>query len=692
MWQQNQAELQSLKKIVEQHQGFYQGVRAVLNQQANLKGIIGVVAELITVPEKLQIAIQSAANTQLQSIVTATQTAARDAINFLHQQRAGRATFLPQNIIKSRKIINNQLGDLLTKDYFIGIASDLITYPVSLSNVMENLFGALLVVTDIDAAIKASNLTQHRFRIVTLKGDIISPGGAMTGGQNKNNVDLLSQRSRITKLQTWLKTAQVQLKEQQNLINKSQEQIQALIDTQKHQQQQAQNLENKARDLQNLVQLKKQQEENDQQQLQAHDFQLQQLKQQLDLLQTQTAANEQSQQGVTVKIEQQQQLVTQQQALLTDFDAQKQVYEARLHTYKTQLALAENNLQNHQHLQQVNQKELQQVQQQYQNIQEQLQELNQNTSGRNSNQDYQSQIQDLKKQLNQLQTQIHDTKQQRQQIIQAAQTLQQQSTRLFELQKNWTNQQEDIAINLTNLTNQIRQKLSILEQQYQLSFEAAFQKIPSDWQLTPAKKQAQLLQKGIRELGEVNLSSLKDYAQVKDRYEFLTQQQNDLLTARRQLQKTMQEMDQEVSQRFEKMFNQVSAAFEVLFPQMFGGGHAQLVLDNPSNLLETGIEIVAQPPGKKLQRLSLLSGGERALTAITLLFAILKVHPVAFCVLDEVEASLDDANVERFANYLNKYDQKTQFIVITHRKGTMMHVNRLYGVTMQESGISSVIT
>ena len=196
----------------------------------------------------------------------------------------------------------------------------------------------------------------------------------------------------------------------------------------------------------------------------------------------------------------------------------------------------------------------------------------------------------------------------------------------------------------------------------------------------------------IEDIGPVNLDSIQEYEDVKKRYDFLSGQQDDLLKARDNLEKSMNELDEEVKTRFKNTFNTVADSFKQIFPVVFGGGKAKLELTEPNNLLETGIEIIAQPPGKKLQRLSLLSGGERALTAITLLFAMLQVNPVPFCVLDEVEAALDDANVARFAQFLLKYDMKTQFIVITHRRGTMRQADQLYGVVMQESGVSQVLS
>lgn len=205
-------------------------------------------------------------------------------------------------------------------------------------------------------------------------------------------------------------------------------------------------------------------------------------------------------------------------------------------------------------------------------------------------------------------------------------------------------------------------------------------------------KDVKLHKMSIAEIGPVNLNAIDEYQEVKTRYDFLSEQQNDLLSARKNIEVSMSKLDNEVKKRFEDTFLKIAQKFKTIFPIMFGGGHAQLMMVDPKNILETGIEIVAQPPGKKLQSLSLLSGGERALTAITLLFAMLEVSPVPFCILDEVEAALDEANVVRFADFLNKYELKTQFIVITHRRGTMKKVNNLYGVVMQESGVSQVLS
>lgn len=692
-WQQQRTELTSLNKIVQQHQGYYQGVRVILKQKEALPGIIGAVAELITVPPRLQVALQAAVGSQLQAIVTQNQTAARKAITFLRQQKAGRATFLPLNVMKSRKIAAANLQGLNTQKYFIGIASDLINYDPCLTAVMENVFGRLLIVTDIEAAIGAGKLIRHRFLIVTLKGDLINPGGSMTGGQIKNGLNLLAQKNQVRSLEQEVQQAQLKLQQQRQDMQHQQEQIAQTSELLARYQRQLRPLAQRLQKIKSDLLLDQQQQTNQQQQVKDSSTKVEQLKLQLDQIQQQQVTVKQKIQTLTTQITQQQQEIDQKQVLIKDFAAQKQGVEERLQQQQTKLVVVQNDLHNQRQQQHQLQNEIQDLQEQKVQLDKQQQKLEQERKDLTaSSQDQDQQIALQVQQLQSLESKLQKNKTTRQQLSQQIQQVQQQVTALFALQKKWTAAQENNVVQVTTITNQIKQKLTVLEQQYRISFEAAYQKISPNWSLDQAQQRAHLLQQQITALGPINLNSITDYAQLQKRYKFLTQQQDDLIQARQQLQKTITEMDQEVAQRFAKMFKQVAHAFAEIFPQMFGGGHAQLILDNPQDILTTGIEIIAQPPGKKLQRLSLLSGGERALTAITLLFSVLKVHPVAFCILDEVEASLDDANVSRFADYLKKFDQKTQFIVITHRKGTMMHANRLYGITMQESGVSLIIS
>lgn len=692
--QQSEAEYTSLERIIGQHQGFYQGVRSILNAKQHLTGIIGAVAELINVPEKYQTALESVASAQLQSVVTETQGDARDAIKYLRSNRSGRATFLPRDVIKSRKIASYQILNLKHQDYFLGIASDLISYDQNIGNVIENIFGNILIVTDINSAIKASNIINHRYRIVTLKGDVINPGGSMTGGQIRHNNALLSQQTRVKQLKIAINANKTELSKFRNQIFDLQSVIKNDESKSKNQQSQTQAIVDSLQDLKNNYQLSQQQKNNIDRQIKAYDYQIRSNQEQLQVLQAKARANKITANNVKKKLLAQDQTIKDKEQLLNNFDSQRTVLTQRLNNFETQLAVKKNDYKNiHNFINNLN-KQIDNSKQQIVNVNEQLDKLNADRNDLSiSTKDAQKQVVGIQNKLVQLNHDLTNLKSKRDELVEVTKTLDQQAKRNFDLQKTTSSEQESISIKLTQYSNQIDQRLAVLEGDYQITFEAAYKDLQTKrLQIDDEREKVKMLKMSINELGNVNLDSIDEYDKVKERYEFLTKQQNDLVSARQQLKSTMAEMDHEVATRFEKMFNKIAAAFEVIFPQMFGGGHAKLILTDPDNMLETGIEIVAQPPGKKFQRLSLLSGGERALTAITLLFAIIRVQPVPFCILDEVEASLDDANVDRFANFLNRYDKKTQFIVITHRRGTMVKVNRLYGVSMQETGVSKIIS
>ena len=259
-------------------------------------------------------------------------------------------------------------------------------------------------------------------------------------------------------------------------------------------------------------------------------------------------------------------------------------------------------------------------------------------------------------------------------------------------EKQTNNEIQALEIKSNRLDVELENRLNLLETEYEMTFEKAKQSYEQPEDIEEAKKQVKLLKKTIEELGTINLGAIEEYNRIKERYDFLSKQRQDLEDAKRTLYEVIAEMDHEMATRFNETFVKIQQAFTTVFQKLFGGGHAELRLTSPNEILDTGVDIIAQPPGKKLQQLGLLSGGERALTAIALLFAILQVRPVPFCVLDEVEAALDEANVSRFAQYLKQFSSQTQFIVITHRKGTMEEADVLYGVTMQESGVSRLVS
>ncbi|WP_338232488.1 chromosome segregation protein SMC [Companilactobacillus muriivasis] len=692
-------EIKARKRILEnmeqEHAGFFEGAKNVLNNEQQLTGIVGAVAELISVPKEYQLAIETVVSNQLQSIVTEDEAAAKKAIAFLRQSRGGRATFLPLNIIQARNIYANDLNKAQMVAGFVGVASDLVKYDDKVSNIVKNILGNLLIAKDINVATKISAAVNRKYRVVTLDGNVVNAGGSMTGGQQRRvNSSILTRKDELQSLNKDLSKQELLMDEKQKTVQDLRDQLAALNAEKKTVDEKLAQFNAEKNHFESEISTYQNEEKHFSERLDVIKYNLAKYQSEQKDLQTNLEAQKESAKKIAQEIEDTQAEMNQKQKMLTDFDAELQSINQKEQSIQTQLAVVKSNHENDatqnadlEAIAEQTDKQISDVQQRLTILDSERNQLDLNST------EVKNRIEELKQEITQLQKVVADLKVKREKQQELATDLNTKAQRNFDLQKNASDQQETLAIQNTKLSNQIDSRLDTLSQEYQLTYEASLLALKQgDYDPDELQKEARLLKMGIEELGTVNLSAIEEYDKVKDRYEFLTQQQNDLLQARAQLLDTMSEMDKEVTTRFKKTFDEVAAAFEDIFPEMFAGGRAKLVLTEPDNLLETGIEIIAQPPGKKFQRLSLLSGGEKALTAITLLFAIIKVKPVPFCILDEVEASLDDANVYRFANYLNQYDANTEFIVITHRKGTMMNVNRLYGVTMEESGVSRMLS
>lgn len=695
----NLQEIKARKRVLEnmeqEHAGFFEGAKNVLNNATQIKGIVGAVAELITVPKKYQLAIETVVSNQLQSIVTEDETAAKQAIAFLRQSRGGRATFLPMSIIQPRNIYANDLNKAEMVAGFVGVASDLVSYDSRVENIVKNILGNLLIAKDINDATKISAAVNRKYRVVTLDGNVVNAGGSLTGGQQRRvNSSILTRKDELVSLTKELSKQELLMDQKQKMVQDLREQLVQYNAEKKTVDEKLAKFNQQKSHFENEISTYQNETKHFSERLDVIKYNLS--KSQSEQTELESNLKEQTQKATEIKaeIEKIQAEIDQKQKLLTDFDAELSSINTQEQTLQTKLAVVKSNHANEADQNNYLQETASQVDEQIVDIKTQLADLDsQKNQLELSNTEIKQRIAENQAEIKQLQRAVTDLKAKRAEQQLLASQLNEKAQRNFDLQKNASDQQESLAIQNTKFSNQIDSRLDTLSQEYQMTYEASLQELKkTDYDAEELQKEARLLKMGIEELGEVNLSSIVEYDKVKDRYEFLTQQQNDLLQARAQLLDTMSEMDKEVTTRFKKTFDEVAAAFEEIFPEMFAGGRAKLVLTEPDNLLESGIEIIAQPPGKKFQRLSLLSGGEKALTAITLLFAIIKVKPVPFCILDEVEASLDDANVYRFANYLNQYDDNTEFIVITHRKGTMMNVNRLYGVTMEESGVSRMLS
>ncbi|WP_313630776.1 chromosome segregation protein SMC [Enterococcus devriesei] len=693
--QQARARQKSLQEIQENYSGFYQGVRSVLQHKEQLSGIVGAVAELIQVPEEYTLAIETALGAAAQHIIVENEKDARQGITFLKQQRSGRGTFLPLTTIKPRSLALHHLHAIQETEGFLGVASELVAFPESVAPVMQNLLGGIVIARDLNSANQLARQVRYQVRVVSLDGDVMNAGGSMTGGATKqgNRGNLFNQSHELAE---WTKRSAeidqaLQAKEQfvrqlQTKVTEQNEELET-IRTQGEQTrlayQEAQSGEKRVES--ELARLEKEQALFSYEAKELESFLTDYQKQKADLEMQQTSLQQQ-QADVNLEIQQLNQESDQ-------LEEKRQQIALELSRLQADYAVLEERLM---YLERQNlnlESQLQELDSQIHSLENQLLALSSDSSDHEETEESLNQrLVELSAARQQLQEELVDWKQARQILQQKVDQADGALTAANREQKNLLARQSQADVQKNRYELKLDNALAYLQEEYSLTFEGAEAQADEEIDQQAAQQEVARLKQAIEKLGPVNLNAIEQYKQVEERYDFLTTQRDDLLSAKEQLFETMDEMDDEVKSRFYETFQAIREKFKVVFPNMFGGGRAELVLTNPEDLLNTGIEIEAQPPGKKLQSLSLLSGGERALTAIALLFSIIQVRPVPFCVLDEVEAALDEANVARFGRYLSAFQDDTQFIVVTHRKGTMEAADVLYGVTMQESGVSKIIS
>ena len=693
-----EARHEALINIQKRHEGYYYGVRNVLNHLNDFPGVIGAVGELLTFPAELEAAMTTALGGGVQDLITDSRNSAKNAINQLKRSRAGRATFLPLDGLRQYTIPQSTVTTLKSFNGFKGIASELVESKTdhNITAAINYLLGSVVIVDTIENAMAISQRI-GRYRIVTLDGDVVSPGGSMTGGQkNLRNNSPLQTATEINQLEKQISSLTRSFKEDQA-------QLKDLVD-------QSVKVENKLQKLHDSLQeinqtineaaISFQNQEKEVKRLQdantLYESRVKQRNDHIVELQKRIAEANDKQALLSKQGEEKKSQMNELQSRIKNFNNLSQRVQSELSKLDPQIAVFANKLENLAVQEKDKRNQIDNNKKQAADLKEKLTDLNQNGElSVKKNTDLKTQKEKIKQKNEQLQNKLNELSSQLGQFDAQINQLDQVASRNYDLRKDAAIEQEDYSVKIAKFNSLIDQRLETLRDDYALTFEAAIaQAEGQNDQETREKlaKSVKLHRMSLEDIGPVNLDSIQEYEDVKKRYDFLNGQQNDLLKARDDLEKSMNELDEEVKSRFKATFEAVAESFKRIFPLVFGGGKAKLELTEPNNLLETGIEIIAQPPGKKLQRLSLLSGGERALTAITLLFAMLQVNPVPFCLLDEVEAALDDANVTRFAQFLLKYNLKTQFIVITHRRGTMKQADQLYGVVMQESGISQVLS
>lgn len=693
--QQLKARQKSLQEIQENYFGFYQGVRLVLQHKQQLSGIVGAVAELIDVPSSFTLAIETALGGAAQHVIVENEHDARQAVTYLKKQRGGRATFLPLTTIKPRQLPAHVLSQAAAVDGFLGIASEQVTFPAEIQTVVHNLLGTILLAKDLTSANAIAQTIRYQYRVVSLEGDVMNAGGSMTGGANKrgNQGSLFSQNQELKQLTAEYEQADQQLQNQEKIVQELQTKVADLSQKQEKLRTQNEQLRFEEQEITNQLQNITNDLARFEKEKQLSNFETRELQQFIETYQKQQAELtarqkeiEQQRQQIDEEIKSLNQESDQMEEKRSQVQARKAQEQADLAVLKEQF----NHLQIQLRGARVQKNEALERQT---SLEQQLATLTADFSDHEiTEESLASQITELAQQREELQAELVAVKEQRERTQKEIDQLETVLAEKNQQQKQQLTEQSKLEVQKDRAEMLLDHQLSYLQTEYQISFEKAVTDYQPTSDIVSSRTKVAVLKEQIADLGPVNIRSIEQFEQVNERHTFLATQRDDLLSAKNQLFETMEEMDAEVRARFKEVFEAIRQEFKVVFPNMFGGGRAELVLTDPSDLLKTGIEIEVQPPGKKLQSLSLLSGGERALTAIALLFSIIRVCPVPFCILDEVEAALDEANVKRFGRYLSDFQDDTQFIVVTHRKGTMVAADVLYGVTMQESGVSKIVS
>ena len=688
------SKLKTLEDLEKSYAGYYRGVKQVLKyaQNNNLAGVCGVVAELIEVPEKYETAIEVALGSILQNIVVENNKVAQEAIKYLKSNNAGRATFLPMDLIERRSLRQDE-KKALNLSGAVDVADELVEYEAKYKEVVKNILGRIIVAQNMDSAVNISKEANKRIKVVTLEGEIIRPGGSMTGGSSNQDNNLLGRSRQIEELSSKVEKLTEQVKEVEKKGVRKREELKELQDRIKE-------LDNELRDLDlEKTSLEKdyQQAENEvariKQNLAKKDDKITELKGKKSELKEEEAETKEKLQSLTTGEDDFEGLMANLAKEINDLEDDKEDLADEITDTKVGIASLE--------------QEKGSLEEKYKNQKTKLEQKQEKITNEKNNiikvenkadeietkkEELMTDKENIKNKITKIEEELDSLKTDRAKVkanIDQYQTESKESRKKRDELKEKTNDNE---VKLTEIKVKLENIEEKLEQEYEIEVYDLIDERKEINNYEEVEEKIKALKEKRKELEPVNLGAITEYENLTNRLNFLEEQHDDLIEARNSLQKVISEIEAEMREEFLAAFKEVKEEFETIFVDLFEGGQAKLKLADKDNLLETGIEINAQPPGKNLQKLSLMSGGEKALTATALIFALLKVNPSPFYVLDELDAPLDDANVNRFANYLQELAAKAQFIVITHRKGTMKVVNTLYGITMQNSGVSQVVS
>ena len=682
-----QAKAKSLENILKNHSNFYAGVKSVLQEKNRLGGIVGAVSEHLTFDVRYQTALEIALGASSQHIIVEDEQAATKAIDFLKRNRAGRATFLPLTTIKARSISGQNQDVIASSPGFLGMADELVTFDAKHEAIFKNLLATTAIFDTVEHARDAARKVRYQVRMVTLDGTELRTGGSYAGGANRQNNSIFI-KPELEQLQKEIAQEEKLLSQEEEKLKTVQENLASLtqtLETIKSKGEQARIEEQglylayqqtcqQVEELETLLELQEKELNN----LRGGDWQAEKEKcqERLSIIATEKQKLESeieeiksNKNAIQERYQNLQDKLSQERLLKTEMIGQKRYEVADIERINKELEYLD-----------VEQGEIERL------LQEKVDNLEKVDTELLAKQEAEakSQKEEIQQGLIRKQFELDDIEGQLDDIASHLEQARQQN-------EEWIRKQTRAEATKEKITDRLRYLQGQLTEEYQISYTEALEQANSLEDLAIAEQEVKDLEKSIRSLGPVNLDAIEQFDEVHERLEFLNSQRDDILSAKNLLLETITEMNDEVKERFKSTFEAIRESFKVTFKQMFGGGQADLILTE-GDLLTAGVEISVQPPGKKIQSLNLMSGGEKALSALALLFSIIRVKTIPFVILDEVEAALDEANVKRFGDYLNRFDKDSQFIVVTHRKGTMAAADSIYGVTMQESGVSKIVS
>ena len=682
-----QAKAQSLENILKNHSNFYAGVKSVLQEKDRLGGIVGAVSEHLTFDVRYQTALEIALGASSQHIIVEDEQAATKAIDFLKRNRAGRATFLPLTTIKARSISSQNQDVIASSPGFLGMADELVTFDAKHEAIFKNLLATTAIFDTVEHARDAARKVRYQVRMVSLDGTELRTGGSYAGGANRQNNSIF--------IKPELEQLQKEIAQEEKILGQEEENLKSVqvalnelsqtLETIKSQGEQARIEEQglylayqqtcqQVEELETLLKLQEQELNN----LRGGDWQTEKEKcqERLSIIATEKQKLESeieeiksNKNAIQERYQSLQDKLSQERLLKTEMIGRKRYEVADIERINKELEYLD-----------MEQEEIERL------LQEKVDNLEKVDTELLTKQEAEakSQKEEIQQGLIRKQFELDDIEGQLDDIASHLEQARQQN-------EEWIRKQTRAEATKEKITDRLRYLQGQLTEEYQISYTEALEQANQLEDLAIAEQKVKDLEKSIRSLGPVNLDAIEQFDEVHERLEFLNSQRDDILSAKNLLLETITEMNDEVKERFKSTFEAIRESFKVTFKQMFGGGQADLILTE-GDLLTAGVEISVQPPGKKIQSLNLMSGGEKALSALALLFSIIRVKTIPFVILDEVEAALDEANVKRFGDYLNRFDKDSQFIVVTHRKGTMAAADSIYGVTMQESGVSKIVS